>query len=164
MPDRAVQRAFSLLADSTRRGEGLQTLEVRAAEHPSDAQRLFELASAYDFIDREDDAARTYEQVRAVGLAMLAPEDEPRWHVQYGSTLRLLGRIDESRAILREGRERFPNDAAVATFAALTELFAGDAKPAISALFRALLATGDPTIAHYQRAIRNYAADLGLGL
>ena len=66
-----------------------------------DAVAEYELGSAYDSIDRESEAAAHYRRAFAAGL----PEDRRRSAtIQYASTLRNLGRAEESAALLTAER------------------------------------------------------------
>lgn len=156
--DRA--QALERLGDPATADAALAWFRARADAAPDDAQAWFDLAGAYDALDRESEAEAAYRKVRALGLERLRPEDRPRWHVQMGSTLRLLGRLEESREVLAEGLQVYPDNAALAAFAALTELAAGEPAAAAKLLMQALLASADPSIAHYHRALAAYAAEL----
>lgn len=160
MNDDASSRAFELLSRPETAAEGLRLLETRAEQLPQDATALFALASAYDMSDRETEAEALYQRVRAIGLERLPSEDRPRWYAQAGSTLRLLGRHDESRDLLREGAERFPDYLALRLFAALTEFAAGDAAAAAAGLFDTLLRSDDPSVAYFGRALRAYREEI----
>ena len=76
----------------------------------STAARHFVLAGTFDFQDREAEAVSPYQRAWELGLS---GDDVPRFYVQYGSTLRNVGQLDESVRVLQEGRERFPEDAAI---------------------------------------------------
>jgi hypothetical protein len=120
-----MEDVWALIGDPATAEDGLRILGERTAERPFDPKAVFDRASAYDMLDREADAQLAYEQVRNLGLGGLAPEDRSRWYVQFGSTLRLRGKIDESRKVLAEGEAAFPEDMAIAAFRALTEIAAG---------------------------------------
>jgi len=155
------RRALAMLGDPATEAEGLAWLEGRASALPDSARAAFDLAGAYDTLGREADAAPAYERVLRVGLDTLPEADQARWHVQYGSTLRLIGRLEESRAVLSNGVMLFPQDGALPTFLAFTELAAGRRDAALAALL-AGAAASDPygSRSHYRRAIAAYAAEL----
>ena len=88
----------------------------------------------------------------------------PRWYVQLGSTLRNVGEFDEAVSLLRDGRERFPNDATIRVFLALALLSAGRSGDALAEVIDLLLL--DPAVPaprRYERAIRGYADGLRSG-
>jgi tetratricopeptide (TPR) repeat protein len=74
------------------------------AEHPDDPAVLYEVGGAYDTDGQEETALDYYRRAMAAGL-------EGRWlrqcYLQYGSTLRNLGRVGESLAVFDEGIARF---------------------------------------------------------
>lgn len=93
-------RAFALLDDPATAPEGLSWFQHRAQALPDSVRAAFDLAGAYDSLGREAEAAAAYEQVLRLGLDTLPEVDQARWHVQYGSTLQQIGRLDDSRAVL----------------------------------------------------------------
>jgi tetratricopeptide (TPR) repeat protein len=155
------RRALALLDDPQTRAEGLTWLEGRASALPDSVRAAFDLGGAYDSLGREAEAARGYERVLRVGLDQLSEADQARWHVQYGGTLRLIGRIEESRAVLANGMMLFPEDAALPVFLAFTEIAAGRPEAALVALL-AGAAAADPfgSRAHYRQAIAAHTAAL----
>ncbi len=85
-------------------------------QHPAEPRALFGYASALDFAGREAEAAPVYEQAFAAGL----DGDERREGlIQYGSTLRNIGRFDDAVSALRQADEQFPGHDSVAVFLAL---------------------------------------------
>jgi tetratricopeptide (TPR) repeat protein len=82
-------------------------------QHPGDARALFEYAGALDYAGREAEAAPVYEQAFSAGLD---GDDLCRGLIQYGSTLRNLGRFDEAVSALRRADERFPGHDSIAAF------------------------------------------------
>jgi tetratricopeptide (TPR) repeat protein len=87
-----------------------------AWQHPGDASALFEYAGALDFAGREAEAAPVYEQAFSAGLD---GDDLRRGLIQYGSTLRNLGRFDEAVQIMRRADEQFPGHDSITAFLAL---------------------------------------------
>ena len=155
------RRALALLDDPATQAEGLTWLQGRASALPDSVRAAFDLAGAYDTLGRESEAAPAYERVLRLGLHNLTEADQARWHVQYGSTLRLIGRIEESRAVLANGAMLFPQDGALPVFLAFTEIAAGRPDAALAALLAGAAAT-DPfgSRAYYRRALAAYAAEL----
>ena len=76
------------------------------AEHPDEPEVLYEVGGAYDTAGQEETAAGYYERAMAAGLDGDALR---RCLLQYGSTLRNLGRLDESLAVLERARAEFPD-------------------------------------------------------
>jgi thioredoxin-like negative regulator of GroEL len=108
----------------------------------------------------ESEADDAYQAVRALGLHRLSAEDRPRWYVQAGSTLRLLGRLSESRAVLLEGVARFPDYLAIRAFLAVTELAAERPQSAAASLFDALMRVAEPSLRFYERALNVYRHEI----
>jgi tetratricopeptide (TPR) repeat protein len=122
------------------------------------ARELFARASELDAADREGEAAPLYEQAFAAGLA---GDELRRGLVQYGSTLRNLGRSDDAVAVLRRAAGEFPGSASVRVFLALALTSAGQSQQAVQTLITlALDQIGTDDLQYYQRALREYAAAL----
>jgi tetratricopeptide (TPR) repeat protein len=127
-------------------------------QHPADARALFEYAGALDFADREAEAAPVYEQAFSAGLD---GDDLRRGLIQYGSTLRNLGRFDEAVSALRRADEQFPGHDSVTAFLALALTSAGHGQEAVARLINlALDRVGGEDLEQYQWALRQYAAQL----
>jgi tetratricopeptide (TPR) repeat protein len=127
-------------------------------QHPGDARALLAYAGALDYADREAEAAPVYEQAFS---ASLDGDDLRRGLIQYGSTLRNLGRFDEAVAALRRADERFPGHDSIAAFLALALTSAGQCQEAVARLIvLALDRIGGEDLENYEWALRNYAAEL----
>jgi tetratricopeptide (TPR) repeat protein len=125
---------------------------------PTKARGLFARAGELDAAGREAEAAPLYEQAFAAGLA---GDDLRRGLVQYGSTLRNLGRYDEAVSVLRRAGTEFPGSASVRVFLALALTSAGHGPEAVRTLITlALDQIGDDDLQYYRRALREYAAAL----
>jgi hypothetical protein len=97
--------AFWKIADTLTPQELVRTADALAAERPSDdACALFERACARDTAGIEDGAEPLYRAALATGR--LDPYRQARACIQLGSTLRILGRLEESEALLVAQRER----------------------------------------------------------
>jgi tetratricopeptide (TPR) repeat protein len=155
------ERAFDLLDDPATAPEGLSWFQHRAKALPDSVRAAFDLAGAYDSLGREAEAAPAYEHVLRLGLDTLPEVDQARWHVQYGSTLKQLGRLEDSRAVLANGVALFPEHGALPVFLAFTELALGRKDAALAALLTGAGAS-DPygSRARYRRAITAYAAQM----
>ena len=127
-------------------------------QHPGDAYYLYEYAGAFDFAGREAEAAPLYEAAFAAGLN---GDDLRRGLIQYGSTLRNLGRDDDAVAALRRADQEFPGQASVTAFLALALTSAGRGPEAVALLLNlALDRIPAEDLQRYQRALRAYAAEL----
>lgn len=125
--------------------------------NPEHARAVFEYASALDFAGREAEAAPVYERAFAAGL----DGDLLRQGlIQYGSTLRNLGRNKEAVAALEQAVERFDDDAARA-FLALALLEDERPRDAVAALLHLTLDRAESaSLGQYSRALRYYAGAL----
>ena len=138
--------------------DALHIAQELAARYPENPRAHFILGGTFDYQDREADAVPPYQ--RAWGLGLVG-DDVPRFYVQYGSTLRNVGQYDEAVRVLREGRARFPENAAIQAFLALALYSAGHAAEALATAL-SILAAGDATVdlQGYDRALREYVAEL----
>jgi len=124
-------------------------------EHPNDPRVLYELAGAYDTAGEEATALGFYERAMASGLA---GDIRRRCYLQYGSTLRNLGRIDESVAVFARARAEFPESVALGAFEALTFHAAGRPNTALASLLELLADHVDaPELDRYKPALRGNA-------
>ncbi|GAA4672296.1 tetratricopeptide repeat protein [Frondihabitans cladoniiphilus] len=100
-------------------------------EHPENPRVLYELGGAYDTAGEEATALRFYERSIDQGLV---GDIRRRCYLQYGSTLRNLGRIEESLKVFARARAEFPESAALGAFEALTFHAAGRMNDALASL------------------------------
>lgn len=131
-------------------------------EHNPDAPiALFHRARSLDFSGRPDLALPFYEAAFEAGL----DGDELRHaFAGRGSTLRNLGRMEESVEILGEGHWRFPEDAVIQCYLALAMHSAGRSAPALALMVDlAVERIDDPDLTTGARSLRNYAAALRNG-
>ncbi|NDU74706.1 tetratricopeptide repeat protein [Actinomadura sp. DSM 109109] len=122
---------------------------------PGDAVGEYELASAHDSIGNEAEAAEHYRKAFAAGL----PEGRRRQAtIQYASTLRNLGRAEESVALLTAEREAGSDDLddAVTAFLALALTDVGRDREAAGLALGAL----SRHLPRYNRSLSNYAKAL----
>ena len=145
--------ADAALSDDDR----IRAIEAVAAERPAaDARALFERAGSFDSAGREADAEPLY---RAALDAGLDDEFRPQAVIQLASTIRNLGKVDESLALLRAEYERRDRDGmrdAAAAFYALALSSAGDERRALAVALDALA----PHLPRYTRSVIGYAAEL----
>jgi len=136
----------------------IQALLPIYEQHPNNPRVLYELGGAYDTAGEEATALGLYEDAMAEGLA---GEIRRRCYLQYGSTLRNLGRLDDSSAVFSRARSEFPESVALAVFESLTLHAAGRATTAVANLLTLLSDhLDDPELERYKPAIRGNAQHL----
>ncbi|MBB5633805.1 tetratricopeptide (TPR) repeat protein [Cryobacterium mesophilum] len=140
--------------DSFDRDDGVAAMRELAEACPAaDGRAAFELAGMYDSMGFEAEAGAEYERALELGLddarhAQLA--------VQYGSTLRNLGRLDEAIAVLRAAPTHETTGSAPRIVLALALHSAGRKDEALQVAIEAQI----ESLPRYQRSMRNYAAEL----
>jgi len=144
-------------ADSLDRDTGITAMQNLSRSCPAnDGRAAFELAGMYDSMGFEADAGREYERALSLGLddarhAQLA--------VQYGSTLRNLGRFDEAIAVLEGAPMHESTGSAPRVVLALALHSAGRVDEALRVALEAQI----DALPRYQRSMRAYAAALTEG-
>lgn len=132
-------------------------IDALAAElPPGNALALAERGGARDSTGQEEQAATFYRAALAAGL-----DDARRGQVviQYASTLRNLGRPEESLELLRSefaGHPEHPLADAATAFAALALASSGRTTEALAAVLHALA----PHLPRYRRSVDAYADEL----
>jgi tetratricopeptide (TPR) repeat protein len=116
------------------------------------AVSAFERGAAQDSTGHSDRAVPLYQEALRLGLT---GERRRRAVIQMASSLRNLGRPEESVAVLTEERERASDhlDDAVAGFLALALADVGRERDGLRAALEALA----PHLPRYQRSLANYA-------
>jgi tetratricopeptide (TPR) repeat protein len=123
--------------------------------HPGNARVLYEVGGAYDTAGDEETAVGFYERAIAAGLD---GDLDRRCAVQYGSTLRNLGRFAESLEVFARARKRHPRSPSLATFEALSRHAAGEADAAFAGLLDVIADHVDsPDLERYTAALRGNA-------
>jgi tetratricopeptide (TPR) repeat protein len=148
-------------ADTLQPGELVAAADALADERdPGDGRGLFERACARDSTGIEDEAERYYRAALATGV--LDPYRSARASIQLGSTLRILGRLEESEQLLvaeldrhLARNDRTLHDEARATLT-LTYVAQGRAVEAAGLA----LCTLAPYLTRYNRSIGANAAEL----
>jgi tetratricopeptide (TPR) repeat protein len=131
-------------------------MDQLTAELPADsAVAAFERAGAFDSTGHSDLAVPLYEQALELGLTGVRRR---RAVIQLASSLRNLGRAQESVALLTAERAAGPDelDDAVNAFLALALVDTGREREAVSLALAALA----PHLPRYQRSVTNYAKSL----
>lgn len=140
--------------DSYGRDEGVGAMRALARTCPAtDGRAAFELAGMYDSMGFEAEAGTEYERALELGL------DEARHArlaVQYGSTLRNLGRLEEAIAVLHAAPTHESTGSAPRIVLALALHSAGRKDEALRVAIEAQI----DALPRYQRSMRNYAAAL----
>lgn len=126
--------------------------EELLAQHPDHPVVTYEVAGAYDTAGEEAKARVRYERALELGVE---GETLRRCLCQYGSTLRWLGELDASLAVLERARAEFPESESVRVFQALTLNDLGRADEAIGLLLGIVAQHGKVT------DLGRYAAGLG---
>jgi tetratricopeptide (TPR) repeat protein len=119
-----------------------------------------EIARAYacDRDGREHDAILHYDRAWALGVPV---DQQARFLVGYGSTLRNVGRTDDAVAILSEAVVRFPDFAPLQAFLALALFSAGHPRAALAAMVGVVLEVAPAGSLHgYERALAAYHDEL----
>jgi tetratricopeptide (TPR) repeat protein len=133
-------------------------MKALADERPGDPVALFELGGAHDSTGLPAQAVELYRQALDAGLARPLRRQAV---IQLASSLRNLGQVDESVALLTAERDAASDelDDAVAAFLALALADAGREREAAGLALGALA----PHLPRYNRSLTNYAKDLAEG-
>jgi tetratricopeptide (TPR) repeat protein len=139
----------------------LAELCSRADVAPRDFELQIAAASACDTWGREEDAVVYYDRAYAMAGQLLGAK---RWEffLGYGSTLRNVKRLDESRAILEAAIAEWPDNSAFPVFLALTLLDMGKPDRGVALLVDTILVTGKnaPEIIRCSRSLAYYRDEL----
>jgi tetratricopeptide (TPR) repeat protein len=126
--------------------------EALLAQHPGHPVLTYEVAGAYDTAGEEAKARAFYQRALELGID---GDSLRRCLCQYGSTLRWLGELDASLAILERARTEFPDSESVRVFQALTLNELGRGDEAVGLLVGIVAEHGDVT------DLGRYAVGLG---
>ncbi len=121
----------------------------------SDGTADFERAGSWDSTGEPEAAIALYEKALAAGLD---PDRRRRCAIQLASSLRNVGRVDESIGLLTEelGKPSDDLDDAVVAFLALAKASSGDDRGGLALALEALAGH----LPRYQRSVRSYAKHL----
>jgi tetratricopeptide (TPR) repeat protein len=95
----------------------IDACEELLGEHPDNARLVYEVGGAYDTAGQEQTAARYYTRALELGLD---GELRQRCLLQFASTLRNLGRAEESLAMFDQAIAEYPDSPSLKVFKALT--------------------------------------------
>lgn len=140
--------------DTLTADDAVRQMTAIAARSPrADGTADFELAGVHDSVGHEHEAAGLYERALERGLDT---GRHARRAVQYGSTLRNEGRIDEALAVLQSAPTHEETGVAPRVFLALALHSAGRHDEALRVAIEAV----GPTLPRYRRSVRAYARAL----
>ena len=158
MPDDATEESIAKAWDHASSEDPEATVaffENLRAAHPDDPALTFELAGAYDWAGTEARAIPLYEAALSAGLAH---DRDLRARIQYGSSLRNIGRTRDAVSTLQEAVARDPDNAAARCFLALALTDAGECQAAVAGLLDLCVdSVHTPDMDDYGRALRAYA-------
>ena len=123
-------------------------------KHPDNPYVIYEVGGSYDTDGQEEKAVGYYERA----LPGLTGETRRKCLLQYGSTLRNLGRFEESLEVFGTARVEFPESESLQVFESITQHAAGQKDKAVANLLLLIadrLETGE--IKRYEAAIRGNA-------
>jgi tetratricopeptide (TPR) repeat protein len=134
------------------------TFLQRAEREPEDFQAQLEAAYACDRAGHEERAIGYYEAAYRLGF----PEGFERagFLLGFGSTLKNVGRLAESEAILRDALAGEVETDALGLFLALTLQAQGRHHEALAQALEVCLQHPSPSVARYSRALREYISEL----
>jgi tetratricopeptide (TPR) repeat protein len=156
----AIDRGYEQ-RDRNDMGPTIAYFEQLLADHPGHPVLTYEVAGAYDSAGQEAKAAVLYETAMQIGLSGDALR---RCLCQYGSTLRWLGRLEESTAVLERARREFSDSDAVRVFLALTHNDAARADAATGELLAVITNHPEVTdLGRYATGLRGLAQWLADG-
>ena len=140
----------------------IDAFEETLRQHPDHPRVVYEVGGAYDTDGQEERAVGCYERALELGLS---GELRRRCLLQYGSTLRNLGRLDESLAVFDRAVAQYPSSVSLPVFRALTLHALARPNAAVAELLGVIADHVDSTeVARYEAAIRGNASYLrGLG-
>lgn len=136
----------------------IEAFEAVLREHPDEPRVVYEVGGAYDTDGQEERAVGYYERALKLGLD---GELRRRCLLQYGSTLRNLGRLDESLATFDRAIGEYPSSVSLPVFKALTLHAQGRPNAAVAELLDVIAEhLRSAEIARYEAAIRGNASYL----
>ena len=123
-------------------------------EHPGNPYVLYEVGGSYDTDGQQEKAIGYYERA----LSGLTGDARRKCLLQYGSTLRNLGRYGESLSVFKKACAEFPESDSLRVFKALTLHAAGLKDKALATLLLVIADKVDSAeIKRYEASIRGNA-------
>ena len=134
--------------------EALQVMERLLEQEPNNATYQYQMAWCNDSLGHEKAAVPFYKRAIELGLP---PEQLKGAYLGLGSTYRTLGQYAESRTVLNDGLQAFPNNNELKVFYAMTLYNIGDHNEAMQHLLHVITqTTNDEEVLKYKRAIDFY--------
>jgi predicted enzyme related to lactoylglutathione lyase len=130
-----------------------------AEAYPESGWLRVEIGGIFDSNGFEHDACTWYERGLEFGQDSFPESEAPHFCVQYGSTLRNVGRFEASEKVLRSGLQRWPQFSALQFFLGLTLMSQGRSMEALVAFASLSAGSWDTSVHDYRRAIANYLAE-----
>ncbi|MFE2286462.1 tetratricopeptide repeat protein [Streptomyces sp. NPDC059443] len=159
--DREMRAAIEL-RDTEQFEQSCTQFQNLVRRFPDHAELNFQAAWSHDRAGLQKVACGYYEQ--ALKLPDLSKEDRQEAMLGLGSTYRVLGRHEESVAILEQAVREFSETAALRAFLAISYFSAGFQEKALGVLLNVLADTSsDPSVGEYLRPIRQYADEFLAG-
>jgi len=144
--------------DARDRANMSPTIEYFAAlleANPGNAAVLYELAGAYDTAGQEGKAEKYYLEAFDAGLS---GDRHRRALLQYGSTLRNLGRFEESLIVFADARQQYPESDSLRVFEMMSLHAAGRPNTALAEALSLIADRVDSAeIKRYEAAVRGNA-------
>jgi len=135
----------------------LTAIRDLADDNPSDVAAQVLAAYACDSSDLEAEAVVYYDRVWDLGV----PADERHdFLIGYGSTLRNVGRLDDSIEVLNTAVAENDDDLAARSFLALALHSAGRSDDAVALLVEAVVESGGTGVYRFSPALESYAEEL----
>lgn len=127
-------------------------------QNSNDAELLYQLAWTHDVLGLEREAVPYYEKSLTLGLSL---EQRVGALLGLGSTYRTLGEYENSKAILEQAIQEYPENKEFPVFLAMTLHNLGDHRLAMGMLLKLLAETSaDEGIRSYSKAISYYSDKL----
>jgi predicted Zn-dependent protease len=146
------------LRDAGKHDEHLAAARALAAAEPSNVEAQLEAAYAHDRAEREREAIGYYDAAYRLGVPA---SEKHAFYVGFGSTLRNVGRADESVAVLAQAVAEEPDYAPFHAFLALALFSSGHPREALAAMLGVALEAARPgAFDRYERALGEYHREL----
>ena len=156
----AIQRGYDQ-RDRANMAPTIDYFQELLAANPDHPVLVYEVGGAYDTAGEEETACGYYERALSLGLE---GDTLRRCLCQYGSTLRWLGRLDESLDVLARARAQFPDSDSVRVFRALTLNDAQRGDEAVAELLTVITEHADVTdLGRYATGLRGLTGWLADG-
>ena len=153
-----LEAAITAGYDARDRANMGPTIEYFAAlleANPGNAAVLYELAGSYDTAGQEDTAEKYYLEAFDAGLS---GDRHRRALLQYGSTLRNLGRFRESLTVFTDARHQYPESDSLRVFHMLSLHASGQTNSALAEALSMIVDRVDSSeMKRYEAALRGNA-------